>query len=105
MLPDKVKENPIKSAISVVTLVAGLFGGVLSIDSRYAKAADIEQQQQSIKDNARETKFAIDQLRKQSIEDKIFEIELIPETSRVQIDRARLEKYKRDLRTLEQKWQ
>lgn len=104
MLTDKVKENPVKSAISIITLVAGLFGGVLAIDSRYAKAADISLQQQALKENARETKFAIDQLRKQSIEDKIFEIELIPENRRTHIDKARLEKYKRDSQNIDTKW-
>jgi len=36
--------------------------------------------------------------------DKVFEIELIPEDSRTQSDKARLEKYKRDLNTLDLKW-
>lgn len=104
MITDKVKENPIKSALSIFTLVSALFGGVLAIDSRYAKAEDIGVQQQAIKENARETKFAIDQLRKQSIEDKIFEIELIPENRRTHIDKARLEKYKRDSQNIDTKW-
>lgn len=105
MLTDKVRENPIKSTVSALTLAIGLFAGVISIDSRYAKAEDFNKQQQALQQNAKDTAFAIDQLRKQSIEDKIFEIELLPEDKRSQYDKARLEKYHRDIKTIDQKWQ
>lgn len=95
---EKVKENPIKFTISVVTLITMLVGAVLSVDSRYAKASDFEKQQVSIQ-------YSIDQLRKQSIDDKIFELELIPEKDRTQSDKARLEKYKRESKSIDSNWQ
>ena len=101
MLAPLLRENPIKSTISILTLVSMLVGGVISVDSRYAKAAEVEMQQQSI---VKETKYAIDQLRKQSLEDKIFELELTPEDKRTQINKALLEKYKRDMQSINIKW-
>lgn len=105
---EQIKENPVKSVISLITLISMLVGGVLSVDSRYAKAADLQNQQQSIehavKQNKIEFNYSIDQLRKQSVEDKIFEIELIPENKRTQADKARLEKFKRETITIDNKW-
>lgn len=100
----QIKENPIKSAISVFTLLSMLIGGVFTIDGRYAKADDLNKQQQIIEKTANDTKYAIDNLRKQSIDDKIFEIELIPEDKRSQSDKARLEKYKRESQDIDRKW-
>lgn len=99
-----LKENPIKSTISMLTLVSMLIGTAFTLDSRYAKAEDIANQKQYIEQNSKETKFAIDQLRKQSLEDKVFEIELIPENKRSQSEKARLEKYKRDMQNIDIKW-
>lgn len=99
-----ITENPIRSTISILTLLSMLAGGILSLDSRYAKADDLNKQQQSIMQGSMETKYAIDQLRKQSLEDKIFEIELIPEEKKTQSDRARLDKFKRDSQNIDMKW-
>ena len=101
MLAPLLRENPIKSTVSILTLVSMLVGGVISVDSRYAKAAEVEAQQQSI---VIETKYAVDQLRKQGLEDKIFELELIPEDRRTQTDKALLEKHKRDINSINTKW-
>lgn len=106
---EQIKENPVKSVISLLTLVSMLIGGVLTVDSRYAKAADLENQQRVIENTAKQSKidfnYSIDQLRKQTIEDKIFEIELIPESKRTDVDKARLEKFKRDSQTIDTRWQ
>lgn len=104
MLVSAIRENPIKSSISILTLVSMLIGTVLTVDSRYAKAADLHVQQQSIEKGSRETKQAIDTLRKQTLEDKIFEIELIPDNKRSVSDIARLNKYKRDIQNIDLKW-
>lgn len=103
-ITDQLKENPIKTSISILTLVSMLIGTAFTLDSRYAKAEDIVNQKHYIEQNSLETKFAIDQLRRQSLEDKVFEIELIPEAKRSQSDRARLEKYKRDMLNIDTKW-
>lgn len=108
-IPKTVQEHPIKILASILTLVSMLVGGVLTIDSRYAKASDFEEQQQIIHDSAKQNKiefnYSIDQLRKQTLDDKIFEIELIPENKRTAVDKARLEKFKRDAQAIDIKWQ
>ena len=104
-----IKEKPIAFAISSITLISMVIGGILTIDTRYAKAADIEAQQKVIESTAKQNKiefnYSIDQLRKQMIEDKIFELDLIGDKKRSQADNARLEKFKRDLNTIDNKWQ
>lgn len=104
VVPTVLKDNPVKSAISVLTLVSMLVGTILTVDSRYAKAADLQSQNRVIEQSSKETKYAIDQLRKQSLGDKIFELELIPETKRTTIEKARLEKAKRDMQDIDNKW-
>lgn len=101
---EQAKEHPIKYAVSFVTLLSMLIGGVLAVDSRYAKAGDFEKQQIYLDVKTIEMRIAIDDLRKQTLVDKVFEIELIPEENRTQVDRARLQKYKQDIRDIELKW-
>ena len=36
-----LKENPVKSSISILTLVSMLVGAVITVDSRYVKADDL----------------------------------------------------------------
>ena len=98
------KEHPIKYAISGITLISMLIGGVFAIDSRYAKASDFDKQQQLINDKTIEMRVAIDELRKQTVIDKVFELELIEENKRTQADKARLQKYRQDIRDIELKW-
>lgn len=101
---EQAKEHPIKYAVSFVTLLSMLIGGVLAVDSRYAKAGDFEKQNSYIEGKTNEMKYAIDESRKHMLIDKVFEIELIEEEKRTQVDRARLQKYKQDIRDIELKW-
>lgn len=101
---EQAKEHPVKYAISLITLLSMFVGGVLAVDSRYAKAGDFEKQNAYIEGKTNEMKYAIDDSRKQMLIDKVFEIELIPDSKRTQVDRARLQKYKQDIRDIELKW-
>jgi hypothetical protein len=99
-LPQVVKDNPfmsLASAGSMIALVAALF----TVDERYAHAVEVEkdkvQTQQLIKDTSRE-------LRKSSLEDKIFELDVKKAQARdgrlPPVDEALHERYKRQLKDL-----
>lgn len=110
---EQITEHPIKIAASTLTVLSMLIGGVLTIDNRYAHADDVNREQQTqrqaientAKQNRIDFNYSIDQLRKQTLEDKVFEILLISEEKRTSVDKARLEKYLRDLQAIDSKWQ
>jgi hypothetical protein len=94
------KDHPLKTALgmsgSIIAIVVALF----SIDARYAHASDLEQTkietQQVIRDTARI-------LRKQSIEDKLFEYDVRQAEAEAvgkrlsPVDTAVQQRYKRQL--------
>jgi hypothetical protein len=96
-----ITDNPIKillgSAGSIIAVVTALF----AIDGRYAHAADVER-------DKKETQLIIQQttntLRRQMLEDKLFELDVKREQSAKQklspIDAAMKERYKRQLNEL-----
>lgn len=96
-----ITDNPIKillgSAGSIIAVVTALF----TIDGRYAHAADVER-------DKKETQLIIQQttntLRRQMLEDKLFELDVKREQSANQrlspIDAAMKERYKRQLNEL-----
>jgi hypothetical protein len=67
------KENPAKTILgmsgSIIAVVVALF----SLDARYAHAADVEKMKQETQEVIKQTAIV---LRKQSIEDKLFEYDL-----------------------------
>ena len=94
-----------------VKIIAGLISGLtviistaFAIDSRYAKTQELtnfkQEQNQAIVQQGRANQGIVNNLRRQMLEDKIFEIELINPAKRTDYDRAKLEKYKRDLQEL-----
>lgn len=89
----------IAGAISLVTVVIST---AFAVDGRYARVADLtefkQEQNQAIIRQGEANKAAVNNLRRQMIEDKIFEIELINPAKRTDYDRAKLDKYKRDLK-------
>jgi len=96
-----IKDNPWKillgSSGTIISLVATLF----TLDARYAHAADVEkdkaQTQQIIKQTSQE-------LRKQMLEDKIFELDIkksqMPNEKLSPVDNAMRERYQRQLRDI-----
>jgi hypothetical protein len=99
-----IKENPWKvmlgSSGTIITLVATLF----TLDARYAHAADVEKDKKQIQQVVRETTTG---LRKQMLEDKLFELDVKREQSVNQrlspIDAALAARYKRQLDEIAQK--
>lgn len=98
---ESFKSNPTKiilgSAGSIIAIVTALF----AIDARYAHAADVE------KDKAQTQKVIKDTaviLRKQSLEDKLFEYDVkkaqSPSRTLTPMDTAMQERYKRQLEDL-----
>ena len=99
-----IKENQWKillgSTGTIITLVATLF----TLDARYAHAADIEKDKQQIQQTI---KSEVVNLRKQKLEDKLFELDIKREQAPNQrlspIDAALAARYKRHLDELTQK--
>lgn len=98
----KVRANPIKTAISVLTLVSMIVTGVLWVDARYLHAgglAVIQQQQ------ARDTVFFNNKMTHHSIDEinlEIFKITFkINEGTATALDKALLTQYNQQLRQKE----
>lgn len=99
-----IKENPWKTLLgssgSLIALVTALF----VIDSRYAHAADVERDKKQIQQVVRET---TSDLRKQMLEDKLFELDVKKEQAPNQrlspVDAALAARYKRQLDEIIQK--
>ncbi|HEY6434968.1 MAG TPA: hypothetical protein VIY47_00125 [Ignavibacteriaceae bacterium] len=96
-----IKENPwivlLGSSGTIITLVAALF----TVDSRYAHAADVERNYQQMQQAVQQTS---NNLRKQMLEDKIFELDVKKgqqEGKLSPVESALLERYKRQLKDLE----
>jgi hypothetical protein len=99
-----IKENPWKvmlgSSGTIISLVAALF----TLDARYAHAADVAKDKQQIQEVVKETTI---NLRKQMIEDKLFELDVKQAQSPSQrlspIDAALASRYKRQLDEITQR--
>ncbi len=96
-----VKDHPFKillgSAGSVIAVVAALF----TIDARYAHAADVERDKKETQQIIQQT---TNTLRKQMLEDKLFELDVKREQAIGQrlspLDAALRERYKRQIKEL-----
>lgn len=98
----KLREN--LSIVSVtVGAVVSIISAAFAVDQRYAHAEDVEkfkaEQNRAIVVQGQMQSQALDGLRRQMIEDKVFELELIPQNKRTVVDNAKLERYKRQLAT------
>lgn len=94
--------SKVKGLLTLLALVSAIF----AIDYRYAKAQDVKDKQAQIQQIVQDAVInihkqnleAISGIRKQTLEDKIFEIDVKPKLSSV--DQALKERYKRQLREL-----
>jgi predicted nucleic acid-binding Zn-ribbon protein len=72
-----LRENPIKTTTTIVTMVVSLIGGVILVDERYAHAADYKQQMTTLSSqleiNRLTSEVNVLQNRKSTLEDKLFE--------------------------------
>ncbi len=95
---EKLKQN-ISEITAVATLSFALIGGAIAVESRYARIDDVEK----IKDAATnditkmriEQNIGLDNLRKQTVEDKLFDIRMKEKKS--QADMAMLQRYEEQL--------
>ena len=95
---EKLKEN--LGTLSVIgTCVVALIAGVITVESRYAHAEEVKALKEVAGANLRqmriEQSIGLDTLRKQSVEDKIFDLRLKEKPT--QVERAMLDRYKEQL--------
>lgn len=93
-------KNNISEVSTVVGFAITIIGGAAAIEARYAKADDIKQmrefQSRSHDTLKYEQRQSVDILRKQNIEDKLFELRLKPNPT--QVDRAMIQRYEDQLK-------
>ena len=95
---DAFVNNPVKAIMassgSVIAIVAALF----TVDARYAHAADVEKDKQQTQRVIQETTL---ELRKQMLEDKLFELDVkqaqSPNNRLTPVDAALKERYQRQI--------
>ena len=95
---DAFVNNPVKAILassgSVIAIVAALF----TVDARYAHAADVEKDKQQTQRVIQETTL---ELRKQMLEDKLFELDVkqaqSPNNRLTPVDAALKERYQRQI--------
>ncbi len=90
-LPTPVKENPLKAIAASLAAAGTIIGAILTVDARYAHAADI--QKESMSQQKQITKIEADRL-----EDKVFELDMKKADKPkewTQVDEAMLQRYKR----------
>ena len=79
------------SVVSIITMSVGL---LLFADGRYASANELE-------DLRIEQHNAFVDMRARSIEDALFDLQSVPESKRTPLDRAKIERYLRELEDLQ----
>jgi len=98
------KNANVKFIINYSGAFISLIAAVFALDSRYAHATDVEKENSKTQQVIQETTQT---LRKQILEDKIFELDMKKAESRNQklepLDSAMHERYKRQLRELSRK--
>ena len=94
-----LKSLSVNAIVSVVAVVAPAW---LFLDDRFAHADDVKDvrqtQKQQYEDLTRQQKEGTRNLRRQMVEDKVFELDL--KDRQTTQDRALLDRYKRELETL-----
>lgn len=97
-ISQNVKDNPVKSLLGVTGSMIAVVTALFTVDARYAHAADVE------KDNLQTQRIIQDTaivLRKQMLEDKLFELDIkkeqAPERRLSPVDSALQQRYKRQL--------
>lgn len=99
-----VKHNPGKMLLGSASSIIAIIGAMFALDARYAHAADVEKTKTETKQIILQTALT---LRKQNLEDKLFELELKRAQTKDQkltpMDQALYERYKRHSQEIEAK--
>lgn len=69
---EKVKTNPLKSAVAILVGTAGLLTGVFAVDDRYVKVTDYVAQWQAIEKIQEQSQMTIDMIKSQMHTRKII---------------------------------
>jgi hypothetical protein len=85
--------NRATALAGIVAAVAAIMGTAVTVENRYARAADVETLRQETHEQFRDA-------RRQDIEDRLFELRL--KTRPTQIDRAMIQRLEDQLRALDQ---
>jgi len=99
---DSVKQHPYKAVLGSATSVIAIVTALFTLDSRYAHAADVEKKEKETKLVIQETAST---LRKQMLEDKLFELDVkkaqAPNQRLSPVEQAMQERYHRQLQELQ----
>ena len=102
-IAQKVLENPVKLAVSAISAASVIVGSVLYIDDRYAHASDVLTEVGSLKNQQKQIiqqeRLAINRLRREQLEDKVFELTLKQHPTAT--DKALMEHYNTQMRDLQ----
>lgn len=99
-----IKSNPGKTLLGSASSIIAIVGAMFALDGRYAHAADVEKIKSETQQVILQTALT---LRKQSLEDKLFELELKKAQTKEQrltpMDQALYDRYKRQSQEIEVK--
>lgn len=92
------KQVSIQFIIGILMFIGSVFAAALFADDRYAKAQELRQFISATKKDATR---AADILRKQMLEDKIFELDLVPDSQKSDVQRAMANRSKTQLQDVQ----
>jgi hypothetical protein len=99
-----IKENPWKMFFGSASSIIAIVGALFALDARYAHAADVQRDKAETQRFIEENTMSI---RRQMLEDKIFELDLKKSQNKNQqlspIDQALRDRYQRQLDDLNQR--
>jgi hypothetical protein len=100
-MPQSVREHPWTALITSSGAILAVVTALFTVDARYAHAKDVESDKQKVESVIREVSL---DLRKQMLEDKLFELDIKREQSPQQrlspVDAALHSRYQRQLNEL-----
>lgn len=98
---EKRRENDVMSAMQWIIRIGSTLAATIVIFGAISWAADTRYAQKG--EVGRAIQVAVDGLRQSTIEDKIFEINLVPPDQRTNVQRALLERYIRESEDLKRR--
>lgn len=102
MIPESIRNNPIKTLLSIVALISGIVTSVITVDSRYVHADELDDFKIEMNQKFEKTDKSISNIRRQQLQDKIFELNFLDQSGQARpIDKALLDRYRNELQELE----
>jgi len=92
------KDNPIKSALSIMASIAAVVVFIWSIEGRYVSAADFSQYQKRQEQFQHQQQETINSFQRRQIDNELFELEFkVNNGEATPLDRAKIQRLKRQL--------